>query len=106
MEHELALFRVIQEMINNALKHAEATEFTLTMREQNGQLELSFADNGKGFELEAIKQSKAGKTGLGLKNLENRVGVAGGRMEFIAAPKEGTELKVWVPLVSAQVRAA
>jgi len=99
VERELALYRVIQEMMNNALKHAEATEFDLAMHEKDGRLSLSFSDNGKGFELDAIKKSKAGKTGLGLKNLENRVGAAGGEMELVSSLGSGTKLAVWMPLV-------
>jgi len=97
VERELALYRVIQEMMNNALKHAEATEFNLKMTENDGRLHLSFSDNGKGFDLDAIKKSKAGKTGLGLKNLENRVGAAGGEMELRSSLGSGSELSVSVP---------
>ncbi len=106
MEHELALFRVIQEMISNAIKHAEANEIILTMREQNGRLELSFADNGKGFDLEVIKKSKAGKTGLGLKNLENRVGSPGESMEYENQEGKSTRLIVNVTLAQYGEKAA
>jgi len=98
VERELALYRVIQEMMNNALKHAEATEFNLKMTENDGRLHLSFSDNGKGFDVDAVKNSKAGKTGLGLKNLENRVGAAGGEMSFGSQPGRGTWIELNVPL--------
>jgi len=106
VERELALYRVIQEMMNNALKHSEATEYNLTMNEKDGRLHLSFSDNGKGFDLEAIKNSKAGKTGLGLKNLENRVGAAGGEMELKSKPGKGTSIQVTVNSQALDVRAA
>jgi len=96
VERELALYRVIQEMMNNALKHSEASEFSLAMHEKEGRLHLSFSDNGKGFDVDAIKKSKAGKTGLGLKNLENRVGAAGGSMQFTSRPGGGTKLEVTI----------
>lgn len=96
LERELALYRVIQEMMNNAMKHAEATVFHLRLKEQNGHLHLSFSDNGKGFDLHALQQSRSGQTGLGLKNLENRVGVAGGEMTLTSAPGKGTRVEVVV----------
>lgn len=97
-ERELALYRIIQEMMNNAMKHAEATAFKLSLSEENGQLLLSFSDNGKGFDLKASKFSRSGQTGLGLKNLENRVGVARGEMEFMSHLGEGTSIEIRVPL--------
>ncbi|TVR40620.1 MAG: hypothetical protein EA392_03520 [Cryomorphaceae bacterium] len=94
LERELALYRVIQEMMNNAMKHAEATTFNLRLKEENGNLHLTFSDNGKGFDINALQQSRSGQTGLGLKNLENRVGLAGGEMTLTSAPGKGTRIDI------------
>lgn len=93
-ERELALYRVIQEMMNNAIKHSGATQFELSMKEKNGILQLSFADNGKGFDLNVVKKSNSGMQGLGLKNLENRVGAAGGIMIYTTAPGKGSRIDI------------
>lgn len=100
IERELALYRVIQEMMNNAMKHAEATELRLSLHERNGHIHLTFSDNGKGFDINALKNSSTGQTGLGLKNLENRVGVTGGVMNLKSELGKGTSLEITVPLNS------
>jgi signal transduction histidine kinase len=93
-DQELALYRVVQEMINNALKHAEASEFTLELKQENNSVNLRFADNGKGFDLYSIKNSKAGMRGLGLKNLENRAKAASGIIDFQSSPGKGTQISI------------
>lgn len=105
-ERELALYRVIQEMMNNAIKHSGATQFELVMREKYGMMQLSFADNGKGFDLNVVKKSKAGMQGLGLKNLENRVGAAGGTMTYTTAPGKGSRIDIALSVAELKSMAA
>jgi signal transduction histidine kinase len=81
---ELAFFRIVQELLNNAMKHSSATRITVNFRFRNDVLSFSVADNGKGFNIEEIA------SGLGLKNLESRSGLAGARFKLKSWPGKGT----------------
>ncbi len=82
---ELAIFRIIQEILNNAIKHSNATQIQLKMHYSQTFLAVSVSDNGIGFEPE-----KMVKTGLGLKNLESRTQLLNARMKINSAPGKGT----------------
>lgn len=90
-EHNI--YRIIQELIVNTLKHAEATIITITMDYISGYLELRYTDNGKGFTQENLKFKK----GLGLKNIESRLSVLSGKM-IIEKPIQGIEVKLQIPI--------
>lgn len=79
------LYRMVQEMLNNALKHARADRIDLSLRREGDLLHLEFADNGRGFDPE----SNAGK-GLGLKNLESRCQTLGGSLQLHSQTGQGT----------------
>jgi signal transduction histidine kinase len=89
---ELNLFRIVQELTNNTLKYAQATQIQIRLWKQSDSKRLSYRDNGRGFDLEAIK----GK-GLGMKNLENRAKIIGGHWELSTAPGQGFEALVDFP---------
>ncbi len=90
----LGLYRVIQESLNNCLKHAEASVITCLLRFEPHRLYLSFEDNGKGFELEGLKKSKDSVKGLGVRNIESRVNSVGGKLTYISAPGKGTQIHI------------
>lgn len=81
---ELAFFRIVQELLNNAMKHSMATKICVNFRFTEDVLVFVIADNGKGFNLEDIA------TGLGLKNLESRSILAGARFKMKSWPGKGT----------------
>jgi signal transduction histidine kinase len=85
IKQELAVFRVIQEVLNNAIKHADATTIRLVLRFGSTSLGVLISDNGKGFDLEEKLN-----TGLGLKNLESRAEIAGARFRLKSKPGRGT----------------
>lgn len=83
---ELAVFRIVQELLNNAIKHSEATNIYINTRfSPNNNLMISITDNGKGFNLEEKLN-----TGLGLKNLESRTQIIGARFKMKSKPGKGT----------------
>lgn len=94
-ETQLALFRICQEMTNNTLKHAEATQISLTLTVDQGKLTLIFSDNGKGFDVAAAKSSPSS---LGLKSLESRSALLQGTLTLISHPSKGTQFKLIAPL--------
>jgi two-component system NarL family sensor kinase len=91
---EVALYRVVQEVLNNALKHAGATRFDIRMHRAGGKLQLELEDNGCGFD--PLQVSAEG--GLGLKNIRSRVELTGGTWHLESHPGKGTKIVVQIPL--------
>ncbi|HND32789.1 MAG TPA: sensor histidine kinase [Myxococcota bacterium] len=91
-ESRLVLFRVLQEGVTNALKHAAPRALRLLLRAEAEQVYGEVADDGRGFD------SALPRSGFGLFGLEERVRAGGGRMEVRAVPGQGTRLQVWLPL--------
>jgi signal transduction histidine kinase len=87
-----SLFFAVKEALNNAIRHASATEMQLTMSLVNHQLEIVIADNGCGFDRSAIQP------GHGLMNLEERLAMLKGRCRIESQPGKGTTVKFTVPL--------
>ncbi len=83
-ESEVMLYRVVQELFNNALKHAQASELTVSLVRRGEQLTLTFSDNGVGFD------SKKVANGLGLRGMESRIQLLKGELRLDACPGEGT----------------
>jgi two-component system NarL family sensor kinase len=96
---ENVLFRVIQELVQNILKHARATEITLQIIRHPEELTVLVEDNGVGFDPAAL----GAEAGIGLKNIESRMAFLGGRADFDAAPGHGTTVTLEVPMVAAQL---
>lgn len=83
---ELALFRIVQELLNNAIKHANATVIHLKLRFAGQYLAVLLSDNGEGFNLQEKMD-----TGLGLKNLESRTEILGAGFRMNSQPGNGTK---------------
>ena len=91
---ESVLYRVIQEVVQNIIKHAHATELTLHIVRRPTELCVLVEDNGVGFAPAALDS----EAGIGLKNIATRVAFLGGRAEFDSAPGRGTTGTLEVPL--------
>jgi signal transduction histidine kinase len=85
IKKELAVFRIVQELINNALKHSNASKIFIKIRFAENYMAVSVADNGVGFNPDKLE-----KTGLGLKNLESRAELMGGQYKMKSSPGKGT----------------
>ena len=88
------LFRIFQEALTNAVRHANAQEITTTLTMVNGELVLTIKDDGKGMDLESVASKKT----LGLIGIKERTFLLGGRCDITSKPGEGTKLRVTVPL--------
>ena len=95
---EVELYRIAQEALNNALKHASATEVTVRMCVDCGDLVLEVSDNGRGFDPQ--KASRGG--GLGLVSMQERAREVGGSLLIASAVGQGTTVSVRLPAGSAQ----
>ena len=85
---ELSIYRVVQELLNNVMKHAQATDVTVHVAHENGRLEVSVEDNGRGFDPAAL--AAAPLAGIGLAGVRNRVALLGGTLTLNAQPGRGT----------------
>lgn len=96
-ELQTLFFRVAQEALNNAGKHAAAGSVLLRLVERDQQLQLQVIDDGCGFEVEQA----AGAGGSGLGSMRERLRLYGGRLELRSSPGHGTRLRAVVPLDAA-----
>ena len=92
---ELALFRIVQEAMNNVAQHARASRVELAEAERNGTVRLVIADNGVGFDQERLGQPE-GRHRLGLMTMDERAAAAGGRCRIESQPGQGTRVVVEV----------
>ncbi len=90
---ELALYRITQEIINNTIKHANATNLQINLYYRNGYTVLITQDNGIGFNTKKRKKAK----GLGISNFENRVIAFNGKMKIKSRIGEGTKIYIGIP---------
>ncbi|NQU87324.1 MAG: hypothetical protein HQ541_16345 [Mariniphaga sp.] len=84
-KYEVAVFRIIQELVNNSIKHSETPFISIKLKFNQDWMFLSVSDYGKGFDVE-----KATSKGLGLKNIESRTSIFKGRYKFKSKPGKGT----------------
>ncbi len=93
---ENSLYRIIKELVNNTLKHAYANEIRLQIEERGNALHLSYADNGKGFEMENNKIPSS--SGMGLSNIVSRAKTLNANYEFHTGLNKGFTFKITIPL--------
>lgn len=96
-EYETVLFRAVQEALTNIARHAQATQVTVDLRQEEGRVRLAIADNGVGFDVNAPPRHAHG-SGLGLVGLRERVALVGGRCIIESAPGEGTRITIDLPV--------
>jgi signal transduction histidine kinase len=91
--NQVALYRIVQEALRNIYKHSGADEVRIRLSREGGNVRLSIADNGRGFD----DRSPASNGGIGLASMEERVRLMGGRIEIRSAPGQGTTIVIAVP---------
>ncbi len=94
-QSELALFRIIQEAWSNVRRHAQAADVTIDFRYDRAGLHVTFADNGRGFNLQA--NGRSSRERFGLLGMQERAMLVGGTVHITSAPNEGTRLDVSMP---------
>ncbi|NOT51071.1 MAG: PAS domain S-box protein [Chitinophagaceae bacterium] len=88
---KLNIYRIVQEQVNNIVKHAEASVVSIALHENADGIHLSIADNGKGF----VPDQK--RKGIGLSNMINRVESFNGELDIISSPGNGCEIQIRIP---------
>ena len=90
---EMMLYRIVQEIISNIIRHAEATKVSIELIKHDNELILMVEDNGKGFDIENVENQ-----GIGLKNIATRVEYLNGYVNFDSSLGHGTSVVIEIPL--------
>ncbi|MEK8126835.1 ATP-binding protein [Paenibacillus filicis] len=91
------LFRIVQELLNNAKKHSHATKVIFQIEEAAGMLRLRYEDDGVGFDEEGTASRQIGSSGMGLEQMRSRVLHMGGELTCITQKGSGTTFVITVP---------
>lgn len=90
----VAVYRVVQEVLNNAIKYSQASEILLLITEIGSELSILIKDDGNGFDTDEIRNS----SGIGWSNIYSRMELIGGQVSVFSKVNEGTTVKLLVPL--------
>ncbi|CAN5199538.1 hypothetical protein BH09BAC1_BH09BAC1_00320 [soil metagenome] len=90
---EIAMYRVIQELLNNSIRYSNATDIEIKLEQLADGYLFRIKDNGKGFDPKVLEQNK----GIGWRNIRSRVDLLHGNIDLKTAPGKGTVLNIWVP---------
>lgn len=91
-DQQTILFRIVQEILQNAIKHANAKMIAIRIREENGLLVIYIADDGTGFDEAGTRKS------VGLLNIRNRTRLLGGTVEWQSSINKGTAVTIQLPV--------
>ncbi|MBI5029677.1 MAG: PAS domain S-box protein [Chloroflexi bacterium] len=95
-EIETVCYRVIQEAITNVIRHAQATEVLVDLKQEGAELNLTIQDNGIGMDVAKVLAQATRGTSMGLLGLRERVMLVGGNVSMHSAPAQGTRIQVQV----------
>ena len=90
----ITIFRIVQELLNNIIKHASATQAVVQLNKLNKQISITVEDDGKGFNTELLKNSK----GIGWANIQNRVEFLKGVLDVQSEQGKGTSVHIEMSL--------
>jgi two-component system, NarL family, sensor kinase len=98
-QQELIIYRIVQETLNNIIKHAAAQKIIIYLRYRPEDLTLNITDNGKGFNLTPLNDKTS--IGLGIKNMHSRARLVGADFLISSTLGIGTTVSISVPIVPA-----
>ncbi|MES2778150.1 MAG: ATP-binding protein [Bacteroidota bacterium] len=90
----LTLYRIVQELVNNTIKHAGARQVIIQLVKENNRVSITVEDDGHGFDTALLTSGK----GIGWSNISSRVEYLKGEMELHSTPGKGTSINIYVPL--------
>ena len=96
------VFRIVQESVNNIVKHAQATRATVTARRERRTVVIRIEDNGRSFRPDAAEPDVLSNGGLGLMGIRERVRILGGTVDIRSTPGAGTALTMTLPVEEAR----
>ena len=97
-EVEITAFRVAQEAVTNAIRHAKARRVLVVVESSDGGLTISVEDDGQGFDATSATEGAATGKSLGLLGMQERARMLGGRFDISSSPGGGTRVHIWLPV--------
>jgi two-component system, NarL family, sensor kinase len=91
---EIMIYRIIQECMQNILKHADAGKVDISIILENGEIDVIIEDNGVGFDMDSIEQIE----GMGMKNLKSRIEFLNGKLDINSQKGRGTVIAFYIPV--------
>jgi two-component system NarL family sensor kinase len=99
--NEIFLFRIIQEILNNIIKHSKAQNIQADLNYKENNIIFTFADDGVGFDVREAMQRPSSNRGIGLTSMVNRAKLIGGQLTILSQPGKGTKTVIKIPAVIA-----
>jgi len=93
-QHTLLIYRMVQELVNNAMKYAQAKNIHINMDCEKNQLKLHLTDDGVGFDINALEK----KDGLGIRSIKERVQQLIGTLQLTSNIGKGTQFNISIPV--------
>lgn len=97
-DKELVLYRCAYELVNNVLKHTDANRIDIQLMQDASEVMLTVSDNGQGISLTSDPSSATANSGMGLRNIRERISSYHGRVDIASAAGKGTDINVILPL--------
>jgi len=94
---KITIFRIIQECLNNIIKHAQASHVNIHLQFEEKNVRISIWDNGIGFSVDQVQQRHINRPSLGLAGMEERAALLGGVVSIQSRPGYGTEVEALIP---------
>ena len=104
LEEQLIIYRVSQEILNNVIKHAQATRIEVVVQRLDSGVQFSVADNGVGFDVDQTLAGLLKARGMGLAYMKEQVRMLGGAISISSKVGEGTKINITVPIRRRQFR--
>jgi signal transduction histidine kinase len=94
---EATIFAIVQETVNNAIKHAKANEIKVEVKETHQAVYTTIKDDGQGFDVDKVMDNYEERGSLGMLNLQERTELIGGELTMKSVPEHGTKITIYVP---------
>lgn len=101
-ESEIHVYRIVQESLNNVVKHSKATEVTIIVKKNLARISLGIRDNGQGFNANAFSAHGVESAGFGLSNISERARILGGELVVDSRPGSGVSLTIEIPILNSK----
>ncbi len=92
-QNELSIYRIVQEVVNNMVKHANASLIGLSIEKVENSLKIAIEDNGNGMDINTLKNTK----GIGWKNINARINMMDGKIKIRSEKLSGTQIEITLP---------
>jgi signal transduction histidine kinase len=97
-ESDIHIYRILQEALNNVLKHSQATEATIVVKKEADAVSIAVRDNGRGVSSDVVDGTELSRAGFGLSGIEERARILHGKAFFDSNSGQGFRLTVEIPL--------